>query len=155
MTLSIHKNVMSMVDMWKKSTDHWSNNDSGIQQGKTKVFTEKHVTVPLKIPHGQDWDWNPGVCGNRLAINYLSHSIAMMSWRPQHLARYRIKLHSFPTVILLTVIWDMTLCSLVDNYICMFQTKQLPPPSTLETEAQYIRHDYPTNYNVLHLRRSC
>jgi len=63
-------------------------------------------------------------------------------------------MHSFPTVILITVIWDVTQCSLVDNYICMFQTKQLPPPSTLETEMQYIHHDYLTNYTVLYLR-SC
>jgi len=70
-------------------------------------------------------------------------------------ARHRIKLHSFPIVILITVIWDVTQCSLVDNYICMFQTKQLPPPSTVEIETQYICHDYQTNYTVLHLRRSC
>jgi len=79
----------------------------------------------------------------------------MMSCRHQHLARHRIKLHSFPTVILMTVIWNVTQCSLVDNYIGMFQTKQLPPPFTLETETQYIRDNYLTNYTVLHLRRSC
>ena len=82
---------MSLVDDWKKRTDHWTNNDIGIQKGKTKALTQKPIPVPSNIPHGQNWDQNLDVCGNRLATNCLSHGTAMMSCRHQHLAWHKIK----------------------------------------------------------------